>query len=274
MLLEGIVAGCLVAPPEVLKAGGVKVYVLVVANGLIWRLHLEFFLRSCIWICAFGSLICRVKNLMVVSLGIMNMFHPGWYLSWSIGRLQEGLLVWLSSYYRVIAPRNFSERISFRLLRFSSCISGGICAILITYPSSTLSWCSQMRSRLVLVIRSLLHFVFMIRPYLHCVCYFLSKVRSLCCRNFLAFLSFSWRLFALALRRSCQNLHWHIDIAYIFIFFVKYAHLLDHHLSSLIKLGQVIALCLPNELALERAAFVSLQDQVLFFDFIRIRKFK
>lgn len=69
---------------------------------------MELILCSCIWIHAFGCLVGRVEYLMVVSFGIMNMFHASRYLAGPVGRLQEGLLIGLGSYDGVIAARDFS----------------------------------------------------------------------------------------------------------------------------------------------------------------------
>jgi len=97
---------CLLTSTELLEARRIEIYVLVVTNGLIGGLHLELILSSCIWIHAFGCLVGRVEYLMVATFGIMNMFHTSRYLAGPVGRLQEGLLIWLGSYDGVVAARD------------------------------------------------------------------------------------------------------------------------------------------------------------------------
>jgi hypothetical protein len=80
-LLEWVIMRCLPASTELLEARRIEIYVLVVTNGLIGGLHLELILGSCIWIHAFGCLVGRVEYLMVVSFGIMDMFHASRYLA-------------------------------------------------------------------------------------------------------------------------------------------------------------------------------------------------
>ena len=96
---------CLLASTKLLEPRGIEIYVLVVTNGLIGGLHLELVLCSCIWIRTFGCLVSRVEYLMVASFSIMNMFHASRYLAGPVGRLQEGLLIWLGSYDGVVAAR-------------------------------------------------------------------------------------------------------------------------------------------------------------------------
>ena len=96
---------CLRASAEPLEPRRIEIYVLVVTNGLVGGLHLEHVLCSWIWIHAFDCLVSRVEYLMVASFSIMNMFHASRYLAGPVGRLQEGLLIWLGSYDGVVAAR-------------------------------------------------------------------------------------------------------------------------------------------------------------------------